>query len=80
MELGNVIDSASDAAARSGAITPANSEIATQHAPAPVVDANTPRSRIARVGGADLDAPQPPPPPPPPPQGSGRGQVVDILV
>ncbi len=76
MQLGNVIDGASDAAARSGAITPANSEIATQRAPAPVVDANTPRSRIARVGGADLDAQQPPPAP----RGSGRGQVVDILV
>ena len=76
MQLGNVIDSASDVAARSGVATPANAEIATQRAPAAVVDANTPRSRTARVGGADHQTQQPPPAP----QGSGRGQVVDILV
>jgi len=76
VQLGNVIDGASDAAARSGATIPARSEIATQRAPAPVTDANTPGSRIARVGGADFEAQQRPPPP----RGSGRGQVVDILV
>lgn len=76
MELGKVIDSASDAAARSGAATPASSEIATQRAPAPVIEANTPRSRTAPVGGVDNESQQRPPPP----QGSGRGQVFDILV
>ncbi len=65
MRLGNVIDSASDAAARSGVATP-------------VVDPNTPKNRTAQVGGADPETRQLPPPPAP--RGSGRGQVVDILV
>ena len=85
MELGIVIGGASDAAARSGAAnsganggvtTPANSETTARRAPAPAIDANTPRGGTAVVGGAGHEAARRPPPP----QGSGRGQALDILV
>ncbi len=76
MELGIVIDNASQAAAPSGVATPANSETAAPRAPVLAANAIAPRNKPALVGGAGDGAPQRPPPP----QGSGRGRVVDILV